>query len=377
MIDVDVLIVGGGPSGSALGFLLQKNGISTCIVEKKTFPRAKLCGGLLTQKTIDLLHGIFGDIKLPYEDITSDVRLFLGNDLISSVVCKSKFYLVDRLSFDFHLIQKYREISGLLFENSKLTEIDLSGKTAKLNNGSTIRFKIIAGADGANSQIRKFIDKKFRPNVLCLESSVKSDHMTSGINIHLSVDQYGYGWCFSKGDHYSIGIGCMIKKNKKIKESFLSFLNQQNKTAGETDVKGAVVPIGIFVKKPCNDSVILVGDAAGFVDPITGEGIYFALLSAKYAYEAIKESFINKTALSKNYCKKIKWIQDKIKDANLFNKMYFNDYIKSFLVKLVTGRKTMIRYICDHIISDYHISYTGFPFHYLKMRGKIKKNYFS
>jgi flavin-dependent dehydrogenase len=118
--------------------------------------------------------------------------------------------------------------------------------------------------------------------------------------------------------------------------------------------------------------MLLIGDAAGFVDSITGEGIYFAILSAKFAYESILESFQNKSQLSENYLNRIKWIQDKIKDANLFNYLYFNDYTKSFLIKLIKGRKTVIKYICDNILSNYNISYIRFPFHYLKIRKQIK-----
>jgi geranylgeranyl reductase family protein len=372
MIDVDVLIVGGGPAGVSLGYLLKKGGFSSCIVEKRSFPRVKLCGGLLTQKTVNLINTIFEDTNFPYEHITSKVNLFWGTRKISSVTADSKYYLVERADFDFYLIKKYLQISGLLFENSKLTSIDLNKNRAIINDNEQIHFKILVGADGANSRIRKYIDDKYRPDALCLECNLPSTEITGDINIYLSVVRSGYGWCFSKKNYYTVGIGGLIRKNKNLKTAFLSFLKTTNKTVDEKEIKGALVPFGKYVKKPCKDNILLIGDAAGFVDPITGEGIYFAMLSAQSAYHAIDDYLNNKSSLAISYLDRIRYIQNKIRDANRFNKLYFNDYTQSFLVKWVEGRKTMIKYICDNILSNYTISYTNFPFHYLKERKRIK-----
>ena len=373
MINIDVLIVGGGPSGSSLGYLLQKNGYSCCIVDKCSFPRMKLCGGLLTKKTTSLINSIYGEINFPYECTSSNVNIFLGTHKISSVSTDSNFYLVERYDFDHYLIKKYKETSGLLYENSKLTSIDVNQNTAVINNTEEISYKILVGADGANSQIRKFIDAKYRPNTLCLECNYPSKNIKDDINIYLSFVRSGYAWCFPKKNHYNVGIGGLTKKNKNLKSTFISFLKTGNMEIPEREIKGAMIPVGEYVKKPCKDNILLVGDAAGLVDSITGEGIYFALLSAKYAYNSIDDSLKNNLVLSKRYLGRISHIQAKIRDANFFNKVYFNDSIKSSLVKLVDGRKTMIKYVCDNLISEYNVSYSKFPFHYLKERKNIKR----
>jgi len=373
MTNVDILIVGGGPAGSALGYLLQKSGYSCCIVDKCAFPRVKLCGGLLTQKTVSLMNNIYGEINFPYESTTSNMSLYLGTHKISSVIADSKFYLVERYDFDLYLIKKFRELSGLLYENSKVTSIDLLNHVATINNEEKITYKILVGADGANSQIRKYVDKDFRPNVLCLECNYPAKNNTEGINIYLSFVRSGYAWRFSKKNHETVGIGGKIKKNKKLKDIFVSFLKTQDIVIEDREIKGAMIPCGIYVKKPCKDNILLIGDAAGFVDPITGEGIYFALLSAQYAFYAIDDFLQSGLSLSKSYLNRVVPIQNKIKDANFFYRLYFNDAIQSYLVKLVDGRTTMIKYVCDNIISNYNISYSNFPFHYLKERRRIKK----
>jgi len=371
MTSIDVLIVGGGPAGSTLGYLLQKNGHSCCIVEKYAFPREKLCGGLLTQKTVSLIENIYGEINFPCEGITSNINLFLGTHKITDVTADSKFYLVERYDFDYYLIKKYQEISGLLYENSKVTSIDLINNIAVINDEEKVAYKILVGADGANSQIRKYIDGDFRANVACLECNYPSENIIEGVSIYLSFVRYGYAWRFAKKNHYTVGIGGMVKKNKKLKEIFASFLKSVNIEIKENEIKGAMVPCGKYVKTPCKDNILLIGDAAGFVDSITGEGIYFALLSAQYAHSAINDFLKHGLSLPKNYLNRVVYIQNKIKDANFFHRFYFNDHLKPFLVKLVKGRKTMIKYVCDNIISHYNVSYSIFPFHYLRVRNKI------
>jgi len=371
MTNVDVLIAGGGPAGSALGYLLQKKGYSCCIVDKCSFPRVKLCGGLLTQKTVSLIDSIYGEINFPCECTTSILNLFLGKQKITSVTADSKFYLVERYDFDFYLINKYREVSGLLFENSKVTSIDLLNNVATINNEEKITFKILVGADGANSQIRKYIDKDFRPNSACLECNYPAENISEGISIYLSYVRSGYAWRFAKQNHYTIGIGEITKKNRKLKDIFASFLESLDIDNKDVGIKGAMVPCGKYVKQPCKDNLLLIGDAAGLVDSITGEGIYFALLSAKYASDSIDDFLQRGLSLSKSYLERVVYIHKIIKDANFFQQFYFNDYLKSFLVKLVKGRKTMIKYVCDNIISNYNVSYSKFPLHYLRVRRKV------
>ena len=372
MKNVDVIIVGGGPSGSTLGYLLQKNGISCCIIDKCTFPREKLCGGLLTQKTISLIDNIYGEVAFPYETITSRVNIFLGKDTITHVDTNSTFYLVERYDFDLYLINKYRELSGLLYENSTITSMDLHHHVAIINNKEEISFKIVVGADGANSQIRKIIESGFRPNLACLECNYPAKNLSEEVNIYFGFVLSGYGWCFPKKNHYTIGIGGKRKKNKRIRDNYVSFLKTFDIEYSDIKIKGAMLPCGIYVKKPCKDQIMLVGDAAGFVDSVTGEGIYFALLSAQYGFHAINDYLQYGLSLSESYLKRVRYIQHIIKDGNRFYRLFFNDYIRSFLLKRVKGRKTVIKYVCENIISNYHTSYLALPFRYLITKGKKK-----
>jgi len=371
---VDVLIVGGGPAGASLGYLLQKSGIRCCIIDRSCFPREKLCGGLLTQKTVDLISEIYGESAFPYERITSNVDLHLGTHKISSVTADSKFYLVERTDFDHYFIMKYLDCHGTLLEGATLSSVDLKNKIATVNKTDKITFKVIVGADGANSHIRKHVDENYRPEALCLEGKFFTEDINDNLCIYFSAARSGYGWCFPKNGHYTVGIGGLIKKNKDIKHIFNAFTKRIGKQIDEANTTGALIPFGKYVRKPCKDNILLLGDAAGLVDPITGEGLYFAFLSAVYASESIVEHLHGRLPLSASYFKRVELIHARIDDANRFNKIFFRDITKPFFLRLIDGKKNITKYVCDNLLSYYNVSYMGFAFQYRKVRQDRKKS---
>ena len=368
MIQYEVVIVGGGPSGSSLAYLLKKRGVSCCIIDKSQFPREKLCGGLLTEKTVSLLADVYGEIQFPYENISSSVSLFYEGKKLSTVSTGSKFYLVKRYDFDYHLIQCYERIGGKVFLGKVIKEINKSARQIILKNGETISYKILVGADGANSLVRKNITPKYRANAICVESVNNSQKMNDDICVYFDNRKSGYGWCFPKKGYYSVGIGGNIESFRNIKRTFVKFSDEIGKPVNEKEIKGALIPFGKYVKKPYNSDTILVGDAAGLVDPITGEGLFFAFLSARMASEAIVERLTNGTDFCKSYGKKIKKIHAIIKDANRFLKTFFRPIIKKRILTLLEGRRHIVRFYCENLLANYLISYMSFPLKYFIAR---------
>lgn len=372
MLSFDVLIVGGGPSGSSLGYLLQKAGLKSCIVDKATFPRKKLCGGLLTKKTYDLISEIFDDTLFPCERITNRVSLFLGTQKLSSVHTDSSFYLVDRTDFDYYFLKKYLDCEGTVFEERTIKCLDIGANSALLSSGEKIEYKVLIGADGANSQVRKHIDSNYRPNAMCLEFDSYAREVNDEIKVFFSAIRSGYGWCFPKKDRYTVGIGGVIKENKNIKRAFKEFCQNIGIIDKDKNTSGALIPFGKFVKSPGIKNILLIGDAAGFVDPITGEGLYFAFLSAKYASEAIV-SFFSENDLCQLYLSSVKHIQKIITGANRFNLLFFNESAKPFFLKMVKGKTHIVKYFCENLLSEYNMTYMGFVTKYLKARHERKK----
>ncbi len=366
------VIIGGGPAGASLGFLLQKEGISNCIIDNQKFPRNKLCGGLLTEKTVSLLENTYETHHFPFEKITSTVDLFIGTQKLSSVNAKSSFYLVERKEFDNFLIEQYKIKGGILYEDTQVQKINQEKRQLVLKNGEIINYCILVGADGANSQVRKMLSPNYHPNALCLEANYSSKFVNDNICVYFATIRNGYGWCFPKNRHYTIGIGGKIKKNKNIKEAFIAFSENIGKTISKNEIKGALVPFGEYVKNPCKNNILLVGDAAGLVDPITGEGLYFAIRSSQIAFQSINNYIRNKVPLNRSYNRAIKEIHSIINDAKLFTKIFFNESTRDFFLTLVKGRTNIMKYFCDNILANYNISYMQFPFKYIYVRHKRK-----
>ncbi len=99
-------------------------------------------------------------------------------------------------------------------ENCKIKELDKANNAIILDNNEIINYKIVVGADGANSYIRKYVDKDYRPNALCIEQNIVSKDVSDEIQIYFSAIRSGYGWCFPKRNHYTVGIGGKIDKIK-------------------------------------------------------------------------------------------------------------------------------------------------------------------
>lgn len=311
----DVVIVGGGPSGSTSGYILSKAGLKVVIVDKARFPRQKLCAGLITQKTIRLICSLFSetvDSLLKREVInfeTNYFEVFFRNRCIAKVHHDSMpFYCVDRSVYDNFFLQKAREEGAEILEGETAVSTDYRKNEVMTSSGKTLRSKHIIGADGVYSRVRKEVfferqksDLWQRNLATAFEVLVERDRVRNAEDyskIFYGYVKWGYAWLFPNKDRVKIGLGGLNVKNGKVLlflfRRFLSSLGLSNYS--ETRVQGHAVPYGNFLENPVRESTLLVGDAAGFADPLLGEGIYYAHKSAQLASLAI----IQETVEGKN-----------------------------------------------------------------------------
>jgi geranylgeranyl reductase family protein len=283
----DTVIIGAGPAGIALGIMLQREGLSVVVIDKCIFPRDKLCGGLLTKKTQTLLKSIVGDTDEFFKDIPHK-KIEYTNVVTEggAIRYKNRFdpcIIVNRNSFDNALVCRYKQLGGVIHEGCRISEVDYSENKLKLSDGRTLSYRFLIGADGVYSSIRKFVDPHYKPDGLCFESYIGNESLElrkDTIYLFYNSYKYGYGWIFPRDNDFVAGFGGTTDVRRQIAQldSIVKLLGISAK------YKSMYLPFGHFVRQPINGNVLLIGDAAGLVNPITGEGFFYAFLSAKFAY---------------------------------------------------------------------------------------------
>jgi len=318
--DYDVIIVGGGPGGSTAGYLLSKFGFQVLIVDKENFPRPKLCGGLLTQKTFRVLNRVFGETESSLTDKhilnfrADNYEIFYKDESMLNKHSDIPFLFTDRRTYDSFLLEKAREAGAEIIEGEKVKAADLSTTEVVTSTGRRFRSKFIVGADGANSIIRKELFSAGRVDArewgrnlaTGLEVFVNRDETTKAVDhpmVFFGFVRWGYSWVFPNRDVIVVGSGGLNTANRSdLLESFHNFLSSLNLNQGKVSrIAGHPVPYGNFLQRPVSENFLLVGDAAGFVDPITGEGIFYAQRSAELAAWAIRECAHNNRNLETSY----------------------------------------------------------------------------
>jgi len=294
----DVVVVGSGPAGAVVAYELAEKGFNVLILDKAKLPRYKPCGGGITDKTIrELPYEIQPAIDLISEGIILSFggKQFLKTDLQKKVAC-----LVMRDQFDYYLAQKAIEAGARLEDSTRVLGINLRERDVEIiTDKRHFHSQIVVGADGVNSTVARSLNLLTnRETGVALEAEVGVPSISlrkqgAFATFDFGALPNGYGWIFPKKDHFSIGV-FHAKKEKlsSIKFYFQRFIESQNVLASHSlmNISGHRIPLGGKTGKLHTHRAILVGDAANLADPWLGEGIYYAVSSAKIAANVIKES---------------------------------------------------------------------------------------
>lgn len=324
MEEFDVIVCGAGPSGSTAAKYLAENGLNVLLLDKSTFPRDKACGGGLCEHISEFDHILE---KIEEDDPPNEfLESICKRGVIISPSCEMKidyigekplFYNIRREKFDYELVQFAIDAGAEFMENSEVKEISITSEKAfvKLSKGQEYSCEIIVGASGPYDISAKYLrNKENLPKdwgedlglAVVEEFEVGEEFVdkvfgkerASHINLkHAGIK--GYAWIFSKGSILNIGYGGFMHEIKKIdtKEEFNNYLKYLKKAGylpeniKSKNLKGAPLPFGGPIDKTYMDRLIIVGDAAGFVSPLTGEGIHYAVDSGKIAAETINKAF--------------------------------------------------------------------------------------
>ncbi len=298
--DYDVIIVGAGPAGGMCTYELSKRGLNVLIIEKEKLPRYKVCAGGLTKKAVDILPK---DLHTLAEDYTYNIHLTLNHSRgFSKGVSFPIITMVMRDRFDYFLIQKSIDNGACLLDRTKVISIEESSDHVliKTDKGD-FRSKIVVGADGVRSFVACSLGLRKKPRLgVAIEGEVFPNSgrdadlskYHGSIHIDFNIIPKGYGWIFPKKDHLSVGVFTTLPKIKEIKRYFSTYMEKKGLYRNFIccSLLGYQIPIG-GMSEPLNTKRgLIIGDAAGLADPITGEGIYFGLRSGQIAAWVIAES---------------------------------------------------------------------------------------
>jgi geranylgeranyl reductase family protein len=318
--DYDIVIVGAGPAGSTCALYAARSGLNVLLLDKETFPRDKICGDAISGISLRFLQEL---------DLQEEIEKAAGKRGKSMLVfapdgssTEISFTPRGRSLEHFNILCRREILDNILFQRAKQEVDTLEGFTVNdilMNNGHVcgirgldekgrekeLRANVIIGADGCRSVIARkaglyHLDPKHQVIATRAYYEGVSD-MKDAIEIHF-VNKVipGYFWIFPLRDNrVNVGLGMVhreiMKRRINIREAHIEATRSprlcdrfQNATM-HGPIRGWNLPLAHKNRKMVGDGVLLIGDAAGLVHPLSGEGISFSMLSGYLAAQLIAE----------------------------------------------------------------------------------------
>jgi geranylgeranyl reductase family protein len=263
------------------------------LVDRAHFPRDKPCGGGLTGRALRALPCAVDPVVEHVVD-RFELRLRYG-PRFSRAGAEPMILMTQRRRLDAHLADQAAAAGADFRDGSRVDDLDAEadGVTAAVD-GRRVRAAAVVGADGANGVVAKAagLGKEIVRGV-ALEGNVSWDALDAEryrgrAVVELGVVPGGYGWVFPKGDHANLGVGGWGSEGPRLRSHLERLATAHGVSLGAMkDLKGHRLPMRPLGTSPAAGRALLVGDAAGLVDPLSGDGMYEAFVSARLAAEAI------------------------------------------------------------------------------------------
>ncbi len=318
--EFDVIVVGGGPSGSSAAAFLSIAGKSVLLLDRAQFPREKVCGDGISGRSVGILRelGLLQSFKEVEHMDMFGVTFSSPDGTVAPIPSASGTeppgFVCRREVFDNVLFQNAKSLAARTIENFFATDLLMEGSRVVGVKGNhdgkdmEFRAKVVVGADGVGGMSARKLgaynnaEEHQHAGIRCYYEGVGG--MGDKIELHF-VDSAvpGYFWIFPlPGKRANVGL-CMVVSDMKKKKANLqiimkdiimhnpSFRERFRNARAATPVKSWLLPLASRRMRLSGDGYVLVGDAASLIDPFTGEGIGNALTSGKMAAQAILGAF--------------------------------------------------------------------------------------
>jgi geranylgeranyl reductase family protein len=311
VFDASVIIAGAGPSGSIAARQLSLAGVDVLILEKASFPRYKVCGGGLTWKTF---REIPFDLTPVVETVINSVRFschfretFTRSSSEPLMACTMR----DRL--DQRLLDKAVEAGARIRFGEPVSDLEEKPDHVVVKaRDRSFTCRLLLGADGASSLVahasglRIHLDQGLAWEAELEADPVYLDRYARTVFLDWGTFPGGYGWIFPKQDHFSAGVGGPAYLSRQMKSYYEQFIRSTGITFTHTrSWKAWPIPVKSRKSRFHSGRVLVAGDAAGLTDPLTGEGIYYAVRSGQIAAEAMLDLLDNRAISLQFYTDRI------------------------------------------------------------------------
>jgi geranylgeranyl reductase family protein len=323
----DVIVVGGGPAGSTAAGILGQAGVSTLLLDRSSFPRDKPCGGGISARVTHRFPYLEKALSsIPTKWFSKVYFEAPSGDGIDYDSVESLYLTIRRCDFDYLLLsmaKPFIEYRAPALVRQVRIDSDFVEVTAQIENAQKrFRGRIVLGCDGVNGVVARELG--LRGAGVKVEHAIDMMEETSyeavsiahddRLYIYYNLDRYGYGYVFPKSNHLNLGIGFKLDyylselrgKHYSCHRTFVSKLISDGLIAGDSsraNFRTFPLPISGPLPRTYGKRVLLCGDAGGFVNALTGEGIYYAMVSgdhaARTAFEAVRVNCFGENQMGK------------------------------------------------------------------------------
>ncbi len=324
-IDVDALVVGAGPGGSTAAYHLARHGLDVLMVEKASFPREKVCGDGLTPRAVVALRRLGVDVDDPRFERHEGLRIYARRARLELPWPDLEDFppfglLMTRSEFDELLARNAEKAGARLLERTEaLGPVAEDGwvrgaRIKAIDDGAerTVRARYVIAADGASSRFASQAGVRRDPSKplgIAARRYYRIDrHPGPWLEVWMDlwdgeVILPGYGWLFAMPDG-SVNLGAGLLNTFRdfkgqsahgVFDAFWRMLPAEwdvNETTADGKVLSGPLPMGLSRTPPATPGMLVVGDAAGMVNPFNGEGIAYAMESGELAAELVHEALV-------------------------------------------------------------------------------------
>ena len=285
----DAIVVGAGPGGSAAAHDLAAAGARVLLLDRAQFPRDKPCGGGVLLSAVRLLPYSLDPVT--EQTITTFRVRYQRRWQFEHRYHEPLAIMTQRSRLDAFMAEQAAGVGADFRDASPVRQID--GTTITLASGDVHEAEAIIAADGANGVVRRALGLPRLRAAVALEGNAPRDgqsaaqRWTDAVGLELGTMPSGYGWVFPKGDHCNVGLGGAPAAGPTLRHELADYADCESFASDAlTDLRGHHLPLRDSDSALFHDRTAFVGDAAGLIDPLSGEGIGNAIRSGQLAAEA-------------------------------------------------------------------------------------------